>query len=184
MMLRSFAAAAACVVICSTAGAQHDMSQHAGALPTAPGQGAFATITEVVAILKNDPKTDWSKVDLEALRRHLIDMNDVVMNAVVVKRDVPDGMEATVTGTGRTGEAIRRMLSMHSMMLSQMSEYQATAVDVPNGVRFTVTAKNRNVPRQVARIRGLGFAGLLTEGDHHARHHLAIARGEGHPHGK
>ncbi|MHB0962534.1 MAG: hypothetical protein ACYC5V_04895 [Gemmatimonadaceae bacterium] len=30
----------------------------------------------------------------------------------------------------------------------------------------------------IARIRGLGFAGIITEGDHHVRHHLAIARGD------
>jgi hypothetical protein len=29
----------------------------------------------------------------------------------------------------------------------------------------------------VARIRGLGFAGLLTQGAHHQAHHLAMARG-------
>ena len=30
----------------------------------------------------------------------------------------------------------------------------------------------------VARIRGLGFAGLITEGAHHQPHHLAMAKGE------
>jgi hypothetical protein len=30
----------------------------------------------------------------------------------------------------------------------------------------------------IAMIRGEGFAGLLTEGDHHARHHMALARGD------
>jgi hypothetical protein len=28
-----------------------------------------------------------------------------------------------------------------------------------------------------ARIRGLGFFGMLTEGVHHQRHHLMLARG-------
>jgi hypothetical protein len=37
----------------------------------------------------------------------------------------------------------------------------------------------------VARIRGLGFIGLLVQGGHHGPHHLAMARGEmpaGHRH--
>jgi hypothetical protein len=31
-------------------------------------------------------------------------------------------------------------------------------------------------------IRGLGFAGIMVEGDHHAEHHLAMARGGGMSH--
>jgi hypothetical protein len=155
-----------------------------GAVPVSSGQAAFATIAEVVAILKADSTTDWSKVNIEALRRHLIDMDDVVMHAALAKRDVPGGMEATVTGTGNTVAAIRRMLAMHSMALNEGADYRAATAEVPNGIRFTVTAKDRADVRQVARIRGLGFAGLLTEGDHHARHHLAIARGDDHPHGR
>jgi hypothetical protein len=30
----------------------------------------------------------------------------------------------------------------------------------------------------VARLRGLGFIGLLTAGAHHGPHHLAMAKGE------
>jgi hypothetical protein len=50
-------------------------------MPTMPGQEAFGTIQEIVQILEADPKTDWSKVDLEALRQHLIDMNEVTLKA-------------------------------------------------------------------------------------------------------
>ena len=38
-------------------------------------------IGEIVRILEADPKTDWSKVNLEALRQHLIDMNEVALHA-------------------------------------------------------------------------------------------------------
>jgi len=186
MRVRSFTMAVCGTLLCvAHAGAQHDMAaRQARPVPVSSGQAAFATIAEVVAVLKADSSTDWSKVNIEALRRHLIDMDDVVMHASVAKRDVMGGMEATVTGTGRTVPAIRRMLAMHSMMLDQGAEYHAVTAEVPNGTRFTVTAKDPADTRQVARIRGLGFAGLLTEGDHHARHHLALARGEDHPHGR
>ena len=58
------------------------MGAHAGmhtasTAPTMPGQDAFGAIQEIVGILDADPKTDWSKVDLEALRQHLIDMNEI-----------------------------------------------------------------------------------------------------------
>jgi hypothetical protein len=38
----------------------------ASANPTMPGQEAFGAIQEIVRILDADPKTDWSRVDLEA----------------------------------------------------------------------------------------------------------------------
>jgi hypothetical protein len=76
------------------------------------------------------------------------------------------------------------MLSMHAMMLDQSAEYHASTTGIAGGIRFRVTAKDPNDARAVAQIRGLGFAGLLTEGDHHARHHMAVARGEMNPHQK
>jgi hypothetical protein len=182
MLARSIAAL--CLVLAGTpALAQHDMSSHLGGpLPSFPGQAAFTTIGQVVAILKADSSTDWSKVDLDALREHLIDMDEVVMHASVATKRVPDGIEARVTGNGRTLGAIRRMLKNHAAMLDDGVQYHAVAADIPNGVRLTVTSKDRGDAAQVAMIRGLGFAGLLTEGDHHPRHHVAIARGEAHAH--
>ena len=52
-------------------------------VPTLPGQDAFGAIAEIVRLLDADPQTDWSQVDLERLRQHLIDMNDVVLRAEV-----------------------------------------------------------------------------------------------------
>lgn len=60
--------------------AQHGMMGMQGVQtqqPTLPGQDAFGTIQEIVQILQSDPTTDWSKVNISALRQHLIDMNEV-----------------------------------------------------------------------------------------------------------
>jgi len=152
-------------------------------LPKLPGQAAYGSISEVVRMLEADSMTDWSKVNIEALRQHLIDMDDVVMHAAVRQRNVPGGIEAVVTGTGRTAGAITRMLAGHTTMLDKSPDYHATTAPVPGGLRLTVTAKNSSDEATVARIRGLGFAGLLTEGDHHAAHHMAMARGSASPHG-
>ena len=46
----------------------HGRMHGASTTPTLPGQDAFGAIQEIVRILDADPKTDWSKVDLEALR--------------------------------------------------------------------------------------------------------------------
>jgi hypothetical protein len=76
------------------------------------------------------------------------------------------------------------MLTQHASMLDTDPAYHATAASTPSGVMLTVTAKNASDQKTVTRIRGLGLAGLITEGNHHALHHLAIARGEAHPHMK
>jgi hypothetical protein len=149
-----------------------------GPLPTAPGQSAFAAISEIVGLLKADPNTDWSRVNIEALRQHLIDMDDVMMNAVVTQRSVAGGVVLDVSGTGRTAAAITRMAVNHAKALNSLGEYTASAIETSTGARITVTSRHAADAGVVARIRGLGFAGLITEGNHHMAHHLAIARGE------
>ena len=156
----------------------------AAAAPTSSGQAAFAAITEIVRMLKADPATDWARVNIEALRQHLIDMDDVTMHASMVQRNVAGGIEVDVTGSGRTAGAIRRMAINHSRMLDQGTEYRATAREITNGALITITAKDLTNARMVGQIRGLGFAGLMTEGNHHAPHHLAIARGDAMAHGR
>jgi len=159
---------------------QPGMTHPAGAAAgKEPGQSAFAAIAEVVAILQADPGTDWAKVDLEALRQHLRDMDDVTMRADVVARPIAGGMQFDVTGTGRVAAAIRRMVEAHAPMLTALPEWDATTSRLANGVRLTVTSAS---PALQSQIRGLGFIGMMTQGAHHTTHHLAIARGSD-PHG-
>jgi hypothetical protein len=156
------------------AGAGHTGADHA-ATPKMPGQDAFGTIQEIVTILEADPKTDWTKVDLEALRQHLIDMNDVTLKSDAKTVPVAGGIEATITGTGRTIDAIQRMVTAHSAELGRMNGWTAKTEKTAAGVRLTVTSVD---PAQTARIRGLGFIGLMVSGSHHQPHHLAMAQGE------
>ncbi len=164
-----------------------DHSQHASApaaaQATVPSQAAFATIQEIVKRLKADPTTDWSKVNLEALRQHLIDMDNVVMRSAVKQTNVAGGVSLDITGTGDVAAAIKRMGGMHSAALTGEGDYAAESTEIANGVRLVVKAKNANDAAAVARVRGLGFAGLLTEGDHHPAHHWAVAKGEPMMHG-
>lgn len=167
--------------------AQHMRAMHgtAGSEPSMPGQDAFGAIAEVVRILEADPATDWSKVDIERLRQHLIDMNEVVLRSAVRQTPAPGGLAMEISGTGRTEQAIRAMVVPHAVELDRMPEWSARTEPVPNGIRLTVTARKSDDAKLVARIRGLGFAGLITEGAHHQPHHLAMAKGEattGHSH--
>jgi len=143
--------------------------------PTMPGQDAFGAIQEIVRMLEADPETDWSKVNLEALRQHLMDMNEVTLTAAGAPTPIDGGLEIAVTGEGRTLAAIQRMVPAHAEELDQMNGWSARTEALPDGVRLTVTS---NDPEEVARIRGLGFIGLLVSGSHHQPHHLAMARNE------
>ena len=163
-----------------------DHSRHAamrGGEPVAPaGQDAFAAIAAVVAILEADSTTDWSKVNIEALRQHLIAMNDVTLGARMAQSPVSGGARMDVTGDGRVVESIRGMLRAHAPQLEALGLYRATVEQIPRGARLTVTAADPGDARTAARIRGLGFSGLLTVGAHHTDHHVALARGTGMTH--
>ena len=160
---------------------QHGMHQQhhpAGGGPMQPGQGAFGAMAEVVRILEADPATDWSKVDMERLRQHLIDMDEVVLRASVKATQVPGGLSMDVTGAGRTVQSIRAMIIPHSSELDGMPAWTAKAEPIPDGVRLIAVARDPNDTKTAARIRGLGFAGLLVQGGHHGPHHVAMAKGE------
>ncbi len=142
--------------------------------PAMPGQAAFGAIQEIVRMLASDPTTDWSKVNIAALRRHLIDMDEVTLRAQANERALDDGVEIAVTGEGRTLEAIKRMVPAHAGELNQLG-WNAKTEDLPDGVRLTVTSTD---PKQAVKLKALGFMGLMVEGGHHQPHHLMIAKGE------
>lgn len=147
------------------------------ALPTSPGQEAFGAIQEIEEILEADPATDWSKVDLEALRRHLIDMNAVTLAAEVKAVPTDDGMRFVVSGAGPVADSIRRMVSAHAATMNGVGDWRFEATPTPEGADLTVHVP----PVDRAKLRGLGFIGVMARGMHHQEHHLMIARG-GHPH--
>jgi len=145
--------------------------------PTQPGQAAFAAIQEIVQILETDPRTDWSKVDVEALRQHLIDMNNVTLAAQVRSEPIEGGLRFVVTGDGAIRDSIRRMTSAHAATMDGAGGWHYLAHDADGGASFEV----RVPPQDIKKLKGLGFTGVMTRGMHHQEHHLMIARG-GHPH--
>jgi hypothetical protein len=142
--------------------------------PTMPGQDAFGTIQEIVQILEADPATDWSKVNIAALREHLIDMNEVTLHATASQHIADNSLVVEVTGEGRTLAAIKRMVPEHVHMLQSMS-WNAKTADLANGVTLTVTAADAPA---LARLKALGFIGIMVQGGHHQQHHLMVAKGQ------
>jgi hypothetical protein len=142
--------------------------------PALPGQEAFGTVQEIVRILEADPTTDWSKVNISALREHLIDMDEVTMRASATERTLDNGVEIEMTGMGRTLVGIKRMIPAHVHELSQFG-WNAKTEDLPNGIKLTVTSTD---PKQVVKLRALGFMGIMVQGSHHQQHHLMMAKSE------
>ncbi len=159
-------------------GAMHGQHHPGARVLMQSGQDAFAAVAEVVRVLELDPGTDWSKVDLERLRQHLIDMNEVVLRAAVTATPVPGGLSMDVTGSGRAAQSIRAMIVPHAVELDRMPAWSAKTEPLGDGVRLIVIARDPSDSSTAAKIRGLGFAGLLVQGGHHGAHHLAMARGE------
>lgn len=150
------------------------MHGHSGSLPAMPGQDAFGTIAEIVQMLQADPATDWSKVNIGALREHLIDMNEVTLRAVASERMLDNGIEIAVTGEGRTLAAIKRMVPAHVHELAEIG-WNAKTEDLPNGVKLTVLA-SETAP--LSKLKALGFMGIMVQGAHHQPHHLMMAKGQ------
>lgn len=147
-------------------------------IPNEFGEAGFAAIAEIVSMLSADPKTDWSKININGLRDHLVLMNSLVTGAVVRESVSLNGFRFEVTG-GQTSilAAIRQMVPAHAMELDKMEEFTASTESIDGGVALMITG-NTDLSR--AKIKGLGFFGLMATGSHHQMHHLAMALGQGH----
>ncbi|MBA84206.1 MAG: hypothetical protein CML60_00540 [Rhodobacteraceae bacterium] len=148
---------------------------HGSGGPSETGQSAFAALSEIVQILSQDPRTDWSKVNIQALRDHLVDMDLVTTQATVRSQTEGRLVEFTISGTGNVAAAVRRMVLAHSPMLEMASGWAVAAEPSPDGAIMRITVET---DQERARVQGLGFFGVMTIGAHHQAHHMQIALGK------
>ena len=140
-----------------------------------PGQAIFGALQEVLERLEADPATDWTRVDLDALREHLVQMDLLFREADVSRQPLPDGMRFEVRGGDDVLRAAEAIGAMHAQMLSASApSWEMRVAKRQDAVELEV--RSSELAEQV-RIRALGFAGLLTLGTHHADHHWAMATG-------
>ena len=145
---------------------------------TEQGQSAFAAIEEIVLALAADPDTDWSKVNIPALREHLVDMELVFTDAEVQTTEVENGLQFAVTGTGKTIGSIQRMAIAHSGVMNGKGDWTFSPEKTETGVVLTVTTSADDMDK----LRALGFFGIMALGMHHQDHHWMMATGVN-PHG-
>ena len=145
------------------------------AIPTQPGQGAFAALAEIVAMLRADPASDWNRVNIDALRAHLVDMDMLVTRAAVTSTEIEGGLRMTISRTEDSGAAVNAMVPAHAPVLAAETGWNSTVTDSDSGdsLIWAVTS-----PSDAPIIRALGFFGLMATGAHHPAHHLALATGK------
>lgn len=157
---------------------EHATMDHAAmqgqAEPLEAGQSAYAALGETVRILLADPQTDWSAVDVDALRNHLVDMDDVTLRARVTKERLSKGARFHVTGEGSVSGSIQRMTRSHFAQPDFEKRWTMSVQPTASGADVTVVSAN---PSDATEIYGLGFFGILAMGEHHQPHHLMMARG-------
>jgi hypothetical protein len=154
--------------------------------PGEVGQSAFAALQETVARLMADPETDWTRVNIDALRDHLVDMDRVTMRARVETQGLGMGLATGLATDLATGArffvrsdvpevvaSIKRMVPAHAAVMTGHRDWRFAAEPLEDGAILTVTGAQDDA----AQIRGLGFFGVLSMGMHHPTHHLAMARG-------
>lgn len=166
----------------STEGAMQDSAHGAMSkenLPTQQGQSGFAAIAEIVEILNQDVSTDWSSINIAALREHLIDMSELTLRSQVKAEYGENEVQFFVTGEGRTLAAIQNMVPAHAKELTKMDGWSLEGTRVENGAILNIKADTTDI---MTKIKGLGFYGLMATGAHHQQHHLAIAEGDMHVH--
>ena len=147
---------------------------------TSPGNDAFGAIQEVIRQLDADSKTDWSKVNLEALRQHLVDMQNFTINVEVLsQRPIENGFEAVIRPTTKMSEAsLDRILAVHPLQMKKEAGWEMQVSRKGDVFTLKVTTGN---PAEIGRLRGLGYIGIMAVGEHHQVHHWGMAKGA-HPH--
>jgi len=157
--------------------AQHHAAMSHGAILTEPGNDAFGTIQEVVRKLRQNPDTDWSRVNLEALRQHLVDMDNFTKHVSEIKKtDIKSGVELEVRADSKEASAsLARALSAHPQMIKDEFGWDIAVSGTGPVYRLRVTSSRA---ADVAQIRGLGYIGIMALGEHHQMHHWMIATGK------
>jgi len=159
----------------------HKMSMTSTPL-TEAGNDVFGTIQEAITKLNNDPNTDWSKVNIEALRKHLVDMYEMTINVNVLSQTpIKNGLKVKMQAIGtRASAALKRVFSAHPMMLAQETGWKMDVEKVNEQYVITITTDNS---ADIEKIRGLGYIGIMAYGNHHQPHHWAMAKGANPHHG-
>jgi hypothetical protein len=121
-------------------------------------------------------KRDMSAVNIEALRLHLVEMQDMTLNVNVVQQPINFGFQAVITPTTKRAlQSMNRILSAHPNQMKEKTGWDMLVTD--NNDIFTIEVTSNQL-QDVDKIRGLGYIGIMAYGNHHQPHHWAMAYNE------
>ena len=153
---------------------QHHHSRLAVAVPELSGQDAAGAIQEVVGLLLADRNTDWSRVQINKLREHLVDLDQIMLKAEIDHHEIEGGLVVRATGDPRTVEALRRQVPSHVERMNGFRGWQATSAEEGDVMVVTITSTD---DLETAILRGVGFFGFMASGVHRPHQLLAVSRG-------
>lgn len=140
------------------------------------GQSIMDVISQVIRDLEANPNTDWSQVNIDTLRQHLLDMDRLATSATATAQSIPGGSHFQISGDDpQTVAAIHRMVPAHAAQIETELGWTAAASLSDSGATLHVVGTNST---DELKIRALGFLGFMTLGDHHTDHHLQMASGQ------
>ena len=179
-LLFLFVCATARSDVATTAPVEHQhmpSSDATASVPTQTGNAVFGEIQEVLHKLEADPNTDWKKVNLEALRQHLLDMRHFTEDVeVVAQKPIDKGIEITLRATTPGAiPALDRAFSAHPKVLKAETGWDMTAAKDKDKYKLQITTSDA---AQVDKLRALGYIGVMVTGNHHPLHHWALAKGQ------
>ena len=160
----------------NTNSVDHKIARNFNSVLTEAGTDPFAVIQEVIALLEANPDTDWSVINIEALRSHLVEMQDMTLNVTVEQQPINLGFMAVITPTtNRALDSLIQVLAAHPSQMKIETGWDMTVAN-NNGI-FTITVTTDQL-FDVDKIRGLGYIGIIAYGNHHQPHHWAMVSGE------
>lgn len=146
--------------------------------PKEGGQSAFVALIEIVAMLEQDPETNWGAVDIDSLRAHLLDMNHLILFTEATTSILGDTkIQFDVRGTEKSIPSIHRMVPAHARFIEQSRGWKIVPELNDDGATLTITV---DAGAELSRLNALGIYGFMSLDSHHQAHHYQIAIGNSH----
>lgn len=156
----------------------HDAAPSRGSQPTEGGQAQFSAIIEIVSLLEANEETDWSSVDIDGLRSHLLDMDRLIRDTNAKTTTISDTqIQFTVMGSAESIPSIHRMAATHSKFIEQSRGWKISSDLNEKGATIQITVVE---PETMTRLNALGFYGFMSLDSHHQAHHYQMAMGHSH----
>jgi len=128
--------------------------------------------------LEQDANTDWSIVDIDELRAHLLDMNHLMLDTEATTSALSDTqIRFDIRGTDASIASIHRMVPAHSGFVSRSRGWKIEHELKDDGAALTISVED---PVSLSKLNALGFYGFMSLDSHHQAHHYQMVLGNSH----